>query len=146
MSTETLPNLTAVLDLAHARALVVRDVDRALGAFHGIGLSDLALLLALRDAPGRRLRRLDLAERLGITPSGVARQVAPLERIGVVAREPSPGDARLALVVLTEAGARVVDEALPSAEEAAERALGRTFPGEAGRRLADALAGARPRG
>ena len=38
-----------------------------------------------------RLRRLDLAERLGITPSGVARQLAPLERRGLVGRESHPG-------------------------------------------------------
>ena len=119
--------LATVLDLSLARTLVVREVDGALGAHHGLGLNDLALLLELRDAPGLRLRRVDLASRLGITPSGVARQVAPLERIGLVGREPSPGDARLALVVLTESGARVADEAVPTARDAADRALGRIW-------------------
>jgi DNA-binding MarR family transcriptional regulator len=117
-------NLSTILDLALARSIVVRDVDADLGTFHGLSLSDFALLRELGAAPGQRLRRAELAERLGITPSGVARQLAPLERIGLVGRESHARDARLALVVLTESGARVLDEAEPTAQEAAGRALG----------------------
>jgi DNA-binding MarR family transcriptional regulator len=119
--------LDTVLDLALARTLVLRHVDAPLG-HHGVSLSDLALLLELRGAPDEKLRRLDLASRLGITPSGVARQLAPLERIGLVGRESNPRDARLALVTLTEAGRRVADEARATAEEAADEALGAIWP------------------
>jgi DNA-binding MarR family transcriptional regulator len=115
--------LDTVLDLALARTLVLRHVDAPLGHHHGVSLSDLALLLELRAAAGETLRRVDLASRLGITPSGVARQLAPLERIGLVGREANPRDARLALVTLTESGRRVADEARFTAEEAAEGAL-----------------------
>ena len=73
------------------------------------------------------MRRVDLAARLDVTPSGVTRQLGPLERIGLVSREAHERDARLALVVLTDAGARIVEEALPTAEEAADRALGRVW-------------------
>src|SRR4051794_20672559 len=100
--------LSTVLSLLYARTVLVRDVDAPLGSFHGLGLNDLALLLELNEAPNGTMRRVDLAGRLGITTSGVARQLGPLERIGLVDRESSPGDARLALVVLTEAGRRVV--------------------------------------
>lgn len=119
--------LSTVLDLARARTLILRDVDAAIGMHHGIGLSDLGLLLELRAAPDQRMRRVDLAHRLGVTTSGVARQLAPLERIGLVGREPSPGDARLALVVLTEAGDRVAGEASPTAERGASTALGKLW-------------------
>jgi DNA-binding MarR family transcriptional regulator len=119
--------LSTVLDLGRARTLILRDVDAAIGMHHGIGLSDLGLLLELRGAPDHRMRRVDLAHRLGVTTSGVARQLAPLERIGLVGREPSPGDARLALVVLTEAGVRVAGEALPTAERGAATALGKLW-------------------
>src|SRR5688500_10408984 len=112
--------LKTVLDLSLARTAVARDVDAALGNHHGLSLADLALLLELRGAEGGKVRRADLAGRLGITTSGVARQLAPLERIGVVTREPHARDARLALVVLTKAGARLVDNARKTAEEAAE--------------------------
>lgn len=123
MITPSRTALDTVLDLALARTLVLRHVDAPLGHHHGVSLSDLALLLELRAASGETLRRVDLASRLGITPSGVARQLAPLERIGLVGREVNPRDARLALVTLTESGRRVADEARVTAEEAAEGAL-----------------------
>jgi DNA-binding MarR family transcriptional regulator len=116
-----------VLDLARARTLILRDVDAAIGMHHGIGLGDLGLLLELQGTPDHRMRRVDLAHRLGVTTSGVARQLAPLERIGLVGRESSPGDARLALVVLTEAGDRVAGEASPTAERGAATALARLW-------------------
>jgi len=133
-------SLDTVLDLALARTLVLRYVDIPLGHHHGLGLSDLALLLELRDAPGEKLRRAELASRLGVTTSGVARQLGPLERIGLVGRESNPRDARLALVTLTDAGRRIAGEALVTAEEAADGAL-RTIWGEADReRLGELLA------
>ena len=114
--------LETILGLARARSHVVRELDADLGA-HGLSLTDLALLLELRSAPEGRLRRVDLANQLGVTPSGVARQLAPLERMSLVGREPHARDARLALVVLTDTGRRITDEAVPTAESAAERVL-----------------------
>jgi DNA-binding MarR family transcriptional regulator len=128
MNTTASTSLSTVLDLSLARTLVLRHVDEPLGHHHGVGLSDLALLLELRNAPGEKLRRVDLAQRIGITPSGVARQLAPLERIGLVGRESHARDARLALVTLTETGRRIADEALVTAEQAAESALRGIWP------------------
>lgn len=140
MYSHAVNNLSTVLDLALARTIVVRDVDADLGTFHGLSLADFAILRELGAAPGQRLRRAELAERLGVTPSGVARQLAPLERIGLVGRESHARDARLALVVLTDSGARVLDEAGPTAEEAAGRALGALWPAADRERLAELLA------
>ena len=78
-----------------------------------------------------------------MTTSGVARQLGPLERIGLVGRESNPRDARLALVTLTDAGRRIAGEALVTAEEAAEGAL-RSIWGDADReRLGKLLAAVR---
>lgn len=123
-------NLKLVLDLARARTLVLRDVDHPLGSHHGLGLNDLAVLLELHRAPGQKLRRVELAHRLAVTTSGIARQLAPLERIGLVTRESNPTDARLALVVLTPRGAEVAGEAGSTAEEAAGAALRRLWSRE----------------
>ena len=131
--------LTTVLGLSRARSQVVRELDADLGAFHGLSLSDLALLLELRAAPDHKLRRVDLANQLGVTPSGVARQLAPLERIGLVGREPHARDARLALVVLTDTGRRLVDDALPTAEQIAERVLGNRWSDSEQNRLGQLL-------
>jgi DNA-binding MarR family transcriptional regulator len=140
MSTKS---LDTVLDLALARTLVLRHVDVPLGHHHGVSLSDLALLLELRDAPGEKMRRADLAQRLGVTPSGIARQVGPLERIGLVGRESNPRDARLALVTLTDAGKRVADEAAVTAEEAATSALRAIWSDADRERLSKLLAAVR---
>jgi DNA-binding MarR family transcriptional regulator len=115
-------SLDIIFDLSLARTQLAREVDHSL-SLHGISLADLAILRELRGAPGQKLRRSELADRLGITPSGIARQVAPLERIGLVARESHERDARLALVVLTAAGTQVADNALETAEYSADRAL-----------------------
>jgi DNA-binding MarR family transcriptional regulator len=115
-------SLDILFDLSLLRTVLAREVDHPL-SLHGISLSDLALLRELRSTDDGKLRRSELAQRLGITPSGVARQVAPLERMGLVARESHERDARLALVVLTDTGSRIVDEALATADAAADRAF-----------------------
>jgi len=136
--------LNLVLDLSRARTLVLRDIDQPLGSHHGIGLSDLTVLLQLRDAPGQTLTRVELARRLAITTSGIARQLGPLERIGLVSRESHPTDARLALVVLTPRGAEVAMEASVTAEEAAEIAVARLWSADDRLALAPLLAKTAP--
>lgn len=121
---------------------MARDVDHPLSV-HGISLADLAILRELRREPAQKLRRSELAQRLGVTPSGIARQVAPLERIGLVARESHDRDARLALVVLTKAGTAIVDDALETAEHAAERAFAARWSEADRDRLAKLLSQAR---
>ena len=135
-------SLDTLFDLSLARAQLARDVDHPLSA-HGISLADLAILRELRLEPTRKLRRSELAQRLGVTPSGIARQVAPLERIGLVARESHDRDARLALVVLTDTGTKIVDEALLTAEAAADRALAARWSDSERERLSKLLSRAR---
>ena len=135
-------SLDTLFDLSLARTQLARDVDHPLSA-HGISLADLAILRELRREPTQKLRRSELAQRLGITPSGIARQVAPLERIGLVARESHDRDARLALVVLTDTGAQIVDDALQTAEAAADRALAARWSDTERERLSKLLSRAR---
>jgi DNA-binding MarR family transcriptional regulator len=135
-------SLDTLFDLSLARTQLARDVDHPLSA-HGISLADLAILRELRREPAQKLRRSELAQRLGITPSGIARQVAPLERIGLVARESHDRDARLALVVLTSTGAQIVDDALQTAEAAADRALAARWSDAERERLSKLLSRAR---
>jgi DNA-binding MarR family transcriptional regulator len=106
------------LRVAQANAVMVRRFDGTLG-MHGVGLSDFMVLSALDAAPGARLRRVDLAERLGLTASAVTRIVVPLERIGLVSREPDPGDARVGFARLTETGRIRFRQALDTAERVA---------------------------
>jgi len=137
-------SLDTLFDLSLARTQLARDVDHPLSA-HGISLADLAILRELRREPAQKLRRSELAQRLGVTPSGIARQVAPLERIGLLARESHDRDARLALVVLTKAGTAIVDDALETAEHAAERAFAERWSETDRDRLAKLLSRTRQR-
>jgi DNA-binding MarR family transcriptional regulator len=111
--------LDAALRLVRAQAALVRRFDARLGGLHGVSLADFTLLLRLARAPGGRMRRVDLAEALGLTASGVTRGLAPLERIGLVTREPDARDARVAYAALTGTGRRLLTEMLATARETA---------------------------
>src|SRR6266487_3457144 len=93
--------LEEFLGIRRAVALWDARADAELGAIHGLGISDFAALHHLAQAQGGRLRRVDLARRLALTPSGVTRLLAPLERRGLVTREASGDDARATYAVLT---------------------------------------------
>lgn len=123
------------LQLARADVHVRRHME-----IQGLSLHDLAALHHLFGAPDRRLRRVELAERLGLTTSGVARLLAPLEKLGYVARESDPRDARLALVTLTDAGAARTQEALADAEERASALLDRSLDADQRATLATLVA------
>jgi DNA-binding MarR family transcriptional regulator len=121
------PDMTALhefLSIRRAIALWESRADAELGAVHGLGLSDFAALHHLAEAPGNRLRRVDLARRLAMTPSGVTRLLAPLERRGIVARDQDGADARATHAVLTKAGKALVRDAAVTATGIAESILG----------------------
>ncbi len=142
MNTPSRTALETVTLLSRVRAELVRDVDRAASG-HGVSFSDLTLLREVSSMPDGRIRRAELAERLGVTTSAIARQLGPLERIGVVDRESNPKDARLAIVVLTDAGRRVATEASVFAEERASLALDRIWSAKEQAQLDALLAKAR---
>jgi DNA-binding MarR family transcriptional regulator len=98
-------------------------IDAGLGGVHGLSLSDFAALHAIAEAPGTRLRRVDLARKLALTPSAVTRLLAPLERRGIVAREADGHDARATWAVLTKSGRALAKDATETVEGVAESIL-----------------------
>ena len=108
MSDHSLP---AVLRLLGAQAQIEQRFSGKLGSIHGLSLKETLLLMYLSRAPRRRLTRVDLAKMVSVSASTITRMAAPLEKLGLVSREPDPRDARLAYVVLTEAGGSVVADA-----------------------------------
>ena len=111
--------------LAIRRAVFLWDTRATaeLGGIHGLSLSDYAALHHLSEAPGGKLRRVSLAGRLALTPSGVTRLLNPLERRGIVTREESGHDARAAYAALTTGGRKLVKEAKATMEAHAESVL-----------------------
>lgn len=108
MPTRTKPLTHAELDAwrsflrAHAR--VTRVLDAELTHECDLPLGSYEVLLHLGDAPGRRLRMTDLAERVLLSRSGLTRLVDRLERDGLIRRESCPSDARGTNAVLTDEG------------------------------------------
>ncbi len=89
-------------------------------SFHGISFTEFMILRFLNEAPKKTMRRIDLAERVGISASGVTRLLAPMEKRKLVEKEANARDARVSLVKLSKAGERTYKEASVSFEHSAE--------------------------
>jgi DNA-binding MarR family transcriptional regulator len=108
------PEIRAWAELLRSHAALTRRFTSELLERHSLTLNDYEVLLHLAHAPDRRLRRVDLAERILLTPSGITRLLAGLERIGYVDRAACEGDARVIYAVLTQAGYEKLREAAPT--------------------------------
>ncbi|HEY5425796.1 MAG TPA: MarR family transcriptional regulator [Candidatus Tumulicola sp.] len=122
--------LAALLCLSKTHAAAVRLLEGSLGGHHGLSFAELRLLRVLAAAPDCRMRPTDIAAELEVTASGVTRAVLPLEKRGIVRREPEPGDARASRVVLTAAGRTLADDASATAAEGAARIMRRLSLGQ----------------
>jgi DNA-binding MarR family transcriptional regulator len=92
---------------------LARELERRLEpvyAAHGLepGWHDLLATLR-RSGPPFRMRPTDLMDALMLTSSGTTKRLDRLEKAGMVAREPDPGDRRGTLIVLTETGRTLID-------------------------------------
>ena len=94
----------AFVALVRAHAMVTRRLSAQLSADHGLTLSDYEVLLRLAGAPDRRMRRVDLAEEVLLTASGITRLLEGLERSGFVERASCDSDRRVVYAVLTDSG------------------------------------------
>ncbi|MDD2916609.1 MAG: MarR family transcriptional regulator [Candidatus Gracilibacteria bacterium] len=83
---------------------------------NGLGWSDFLILHYLANTPDQKLRRIDLAERVGVTASGVTRLLLPMEKIGLISRDIHPTDARVSYVLLAPGGYTKYREGLERAE------------------------------
>ena len=108
------------LKLVRVQTALVKRFDARLSGLHGVSFADLMVLIQLGRAQGGRMRRVDLAQALGLSASGVTRGLVPLERIGLVVREPDPRDARVAYAALTATGRERLVDMLATAEEVAD--------------------------
>jgi DNA-binding MarR family transcriptional regulator len=100
--------------LLRGHAAVTRELNAQLVADHGLTINDYEALLHLARAEERRMRRIDLAERLILTASGVTRLLDGLEQAGYVDRDSCASDRRVTYAVLTDAGLAKLREASKS--------------------------------
>jgi DNA-binding MarR family transcriptional regulator len=118
----TSPALEVFVRLLRAHAAVTRLLSAELQQEHGLTINAYEALLRLSRAEDQPMRRVDLANSLLLTASGVTRLLDGLERSGLIARQACPSDARASYSVLTDAGKARLSKASQS-HIAAVRAL-----------------------
>lgn len=109
----TRAELAAWRAFLRSHATVSRTLERALEN-SDLTLAGYGVLVILSEAPGERLRLHEIAERIGLTKSGLSRLIDRLEARGFVERHACELDKRGQYAVVTPAGRRAFRRAAPS--------------------------------
>lgn len=104
----------AFVALLRAHSATTRKLSAQLTADHGLSISDFEVLMRLARAPDNRMRRVDLAQQVLLTASGITRLLDGLERNGLVERSTCDTDRRVVYAVLTDTGLAKIREASTS--------------------------------
>lgn len=115
MQNPAIEPLSAAANFVLQSSLLNARLSKKIGnrlSIHGISLSEYILLTQL--ASGRELARIELAETLGMSASGITRMLQPLEKNGIVESVKNPRDSRQSLVRLTASGQQLWQDAAAS--------------------------------
>ena len=113
-------SLTLFLQSAALWAQMVKRADNQLSV-HGISFTEFSLLHCLSQAPFTQLSRIELANGVGLSASGITRLLLPLEKIHLVEKAQNARDARVSLDKLTPVGAQIYQDALQTLSYSAEQ-------------------------
>src|SRR3954451_20496800 len=108
---DTRKNLASWIAYLRSHAAIKRQLNADLLEGHGLTLSDYEVLLRLSQAEGQSMRRIDLADSVLLTASGITRLLDGLERAGYVEKRACESDARVSYARLTAAGREKLAEA-----------------------------------
>jgi DNA-binding MarR family transcriptional regulator len=103
--------LESWISFIRSHTAITRELSAQLQREHGLTLNDYEVLLVLSHAEDGRMRRVDLAETILLTASGITRLLEGLERAGFVCKETCPSDARVSYAKLTDSGKQKLSEA-----------------------------------
>jgi DNA-binding MarR family transcriptional regulator len=124
LTTKTLPSTETFGSLLGAHAALTRELSAALVASHGLTINDYGALLLLSRAGEQGMRRIDLANELQLSPSGITRLLDRLEDQGLVGKGECKEDARVSYAILTDPGLEKLKQAAPGHIEDIDRRLG----------------------
>ena len=96
------------------RAELTAHLAKELSRESGLSEADYAILVALSEAPDRRMRWRDLCRVLQWDRSRLSHQISRMEERGTVKRLPCKDDARGYDIVLTKSGFAAIDGAAPA--------------------------------
>ena len=102
-------NENLIISIAKLHSQLLKRVDQQLSV-HGISFTEFLVMHHLYDAPNKTMRRIDLAECIGFSASGVTRLVNPMEKNHLVRKEINARDARVSLVRLSTIGRATVSK------------------------------------
>jgi MarR family 2-MHQ and catechol resistance regulon transcriptional repressor len=139
LTTKALPSTDAFASLATAYATLTRELSASLVAQHGLTINDYGCLLLLSRAGDEGMRRIDLANELRLSPSGITRLLDRLENQGLVGKGACKEDARVSYAILTEDGLSKLRDAAPRHIEDIERQLADVLSEDEMRTLAELL-------
>src|SRR5262245_9370842 len=103
-ATDTRRDLSSWIAYLRSHAAIKRQLNADLLEGHGLTLSDYEVLLRLSQAEEHSMRRIDLAESVLLTASGITRLLDGLESAGWVEKRTCASDARVSYAKLTDAG------------------------------------------
>src|SRR6266550_5530057 len=124
LKAQTSPATDALSNLLGAHATLTRELSASLVAQHGLTMNDYGCLLLLNQAGEEGMRRIDLANELQLSPSGITRLLDRLEDQGLVGKGECKSDARVSYAILTDDGLTKLKDASPGHIEDIERRLG----------------------
>ncbi|AMR42638.1 MarR family winged helix-turn-helix transcriptional regulator [Elizabethkingia anophelis] len=113
--------LLLLVNINKLQSVIARKFDSL--SVHGLGFNDFVILYILNSSVESKMRRIDLADKIGLTASGVTRLLNPLEKTGLVTRETNERDARVSYVVITSTGKKILEEAQITAENITKEIL-----------------------
>jgi DNA-binding MarR family transcriptional regulator len=125
--------------LVAAHAALDRAVERDPGKCAVIGPDVLGVLLPLATAPNGRLRLGDLAERAGLTPSGLTRRIEALVADGLIVRAHCDSDRRGVWAAITPKALAALPGALEHHADVLERSINRNLDPDDAARLTGLL-------
>lgn len=107
-------------------ALLTSKINKRLDltmSVYGLSFTEFLIMHNLSHCSLKTMRRIELADSVGITASGVTRLLAPMEKNRIVEKEANPRDARQSLVKLTKTGEKLYKDARTGFEQCAEQML-----------------------
>jgi DNA-binding MarR family transcriptional regulator len=139
LTTKALPSTDVFAKLSAAYSTLTRQLSASLVDKHGLTINDYGCLLLLSRASDEGMRRIDLANELRLSPSGITRLLDRLEDQGLVGKGACKEDARVSYAILTDAGLAKLKEAAPGHVEDIERQLADVLDDDEMRTLTDLL-------
>jgi DNA-binding MarR family transcriptional regulator len=129
----------AYVRLRASDAALTRAFNASLSVSHGLTVNDFEVLRRLALEDEGRMRRVDLAQVVSLTPSGITRLLDGLETAGLVCKDVCTADARVTYARITDDGRATLRAAAESHLTALEAVFAERFTAEEVEALAELL-------